>query len=282
MMEEMESSIKQLEDRLVDVITPHGSMLTAYSGGVDSTLVAVMARRVLGRDHAPAVIGDSASVPRSELSEARALADRLDFELIEAAPGEQQDAAYLANNPDRCFHCKTHLYGALREVAEERGITTIANGANVDDRGDYRPGMQAASNADVISPLIDAGLDKPQIRALASHLGLPNADKPAAACLASRIPYGTTVTPQRLTMVERAEAVLAGLGFSGFRVRHHETVARLEIPLDQIDRLGTREIRENLVSSVKAIGFTYVALDLEGFRSGSGNVILGESSAPMG
>ncbi|MHC4995931.1 MAG: ATP-dependent sacrificial sulfur transferase LarE [Planctomycetota bacterium] len=278
----MESSIKQLEDRLVDVITPHGSMLTAYSGGVDSTLVAVMARRVLGRDHAPAVIGDSASVPRSELSEARALADRLDFELIEAAPGEQQDAAYLANNPDRCFHCKTHLYGALREVAEERGITTIANGANVDDRGDYRPGMQAASNADVISPLIDAGLDKPQIRALASHLGLPNADKPAAACLASRIPYGTTVTPQRLTMVERAEAVLAGLGFSGFRVRHHETVARLEIPLDQIDRLGTREIRENLVSSVKAIGFTYVALDLEGFRSGSGNVILGESSAPMG
>jgi uncharacterized protein len=278
----MDSSPQQLEERLADAIRPRGAMLTAYSGGVDSTLVAVMARRVLGRENAPAVIGDSASVPRSELTEARELADQLDFELIEAAPTEQADEAYLANNADRCFHCKTHLYGALREVAESRGIAAIANGANVDDRGDYRPGMEAADEAAVVSPLIEAGFTKSDVRALAVHLGLPNAHKPAAACLASRIPYGTPVTPKRLSQVEQAEAVLAEFGFSGFRVRHHENVARLEIPLDQIGRLIEPDVRDEVVGRIKAIGYTYVALDLEGFRSGSGNAVLELSLSSAG
>ncbi|MEM6853834.1 MAG: ATP-dependent sacrificial sulfur transferase LarE [Planctomycetota bacterium] len=255
------------------------TVMTAFSGGIDSTLVAVAARRVLGREAAPAAVGDSRSLPRRELVEVRHLAQTLDLRLIEVQPGEQLDPDYQKNAGDRCYFCKTHLYRTLQQTARRLEIVTIANGTNLDDQGDHRPGLRAADEADVISPLVEAQLNKQDVREVAKLLGLPNWDKPAAACLASRLPYGTPVTAERLDQVERAENALADLGFTGFRVRHHEDVARLELPLDQLDRLLESGMRERVVADLKAAGYLYVSLDLEGFRSGSGNVALtvGES-----
>ncbi len=259
---------------MIALIQVRGRVLTAYSGGVDSTLVAAAARRALGRANAPAAIGDSASLPRAELEQARQLAKDLDIELIEVQPGEQSDPHYLANAGDRCYFCKTHLYAALREVARNRQIDWIANGTNMDDLGDYRPGLKAADEAGVISPLVEAGMDKAAVRLAAEQLGLPNADKPAAPCLASRLPFGTPVTLARLSQVEQAEDLLRSLGFRGFRVRHHEQVARLEIPWEQVPRLMDEATRRTVVEGLKAAGYRYVTLDLEGFRSGSGNAVL--------
>ena len=251
-------------------------MLTAFSGGVDSTLVAAMARKVLGRDDAPAAIGDSPSLPRVELDEARNLADQLDLKVIEVSPDEQHDPGYQANASDRCYHCKTNLYTTLADAAKQLGIEWIANGTNADDFADHRPGLVAAERAGVISPLVEASLGKDHVRQLAKHMQLPNWDKPAAACLASRIPYGTTVTNERLAQVERAEAVLREHGFTGFRVRHHENVARIELPLDQMPQLLNGDVRRSIIAGVKAAGYHFVAIDLEGFRSGSGNIVLGK------
>ena len=249
-------------------------MITAYSGGIDSTLVAAAARRALGRANAPAAIGDSASLPRHELDEARAIAEQLYLQLLTVSPGEQADARYQANDGQRCYFCKTHLYESLHELAARLGVGFIANGTNVDDLGDHRPGLVAAGEAQVVSPLVEAGLGKQQVRAVARHLGLPNWDKPAAACLASRLPYGTEVTPQRLEQVERAESLLRELGFVGFRVRHHDTVARIELPWDQVERMLDPAVRAAVIEGLKACGYTFIALDLEGFRSGSGNALL--------
>lgn len=265
--------------RLEAAIRPHSRALVAFSGGVDSTLVAAVARRVLGRDNAPAVIGDSPSLPRAELAESRDLAKALDLELILVSPDEQDDPGYQRNAGDRCYYCKTHLYDHLHRLARERGDSVIFNGTNTDDLGDHRPGLRAADEAEVFSPLVEAGLGKQQVRELAKHLGLPNWDKPAAACLASRIPYGTEVTPQRLRQVEQAEAALHALGFTGLRVRHHEQVARIELPADQLQQMLDPDVRYRVAEAVKAAGFLYVSLDLEGFRSGSGNVALTVSGA---
>ena len=248
--------------------------MTAYSGGIDSTLVAVAARLALGRQHAPAALGDSASLPRRELHAARQLAAQLDLRLIEVAPREQDDAGYQANAGDRCYFCKTHLYQTLQRTARQLEIDLIANGTNADDLGDHRPGLRAADEARVISPLLEADLHKQDVRDLAHLLQLPNADKPAAACLASRLPYGTPVTPQRLAQVEAAEDALHDLGFTGFRVRHHEEVARLELPPDQFAKLLSPGVQPRVIDRLKAAGYRYVTLDLEGFRSGSGNVML--------
>ncbi|WP_428389109.1 ATP-dependent sacrificial sulfur transferase LarE [Mucisphaera sp.] len=259
---------------LEGVVRGYVRLLVAYSGGIDSTVVAAVGRRVLGREACVAVIGDSLSLPRRELRAAVALAEGLDLELVTVAPKEQEDAGYRANAGDRCFYCKTNLYEELQALAKERGFERIANGTNMNDLGDHRPGLKAAVEAEVVLPLVEAGLDKAGVRAVARHLGLPNADKPAAACLASRIPYGTEVTVERLREVEAAEDALADLGFEGFRVRHHGQVARLEVPVEQLERLMDEGIRERVVRAVKAAGFVYVAVDLEGFRSGSGNVAL--------
>ena len=269
----------QLFQRLAQVIKPRGRMIIAYSGGVDSTLVAAVARRVLGREHALVAIGDSASLPRHELDEARSLADELDLELIEVRPGEQDDPDYQANAGNRCYFCKIHLYETLSKVAVDRGVRFIANGTNVDDLGDHRPGLKAADEHEVISPLKEAGFTKSDVRILAKHLNLRNADKPASACLASRIPFGIRVTPERLLRVERAETALRELGFIGFRVRDHDLVARIELPLEQISRVLEGKVRESIVNNLRAVGYNFVALDLAGFHSGSGNVLLDQGDA---
>jgi len=267
--------------KLESVIAGYSSLLTAYSGGVDSTVVAAVARRVLGREAAPAAIGDSASLPRHELDEARAIAAFLDVHLIEVQPGEQANADYQANRGDRCYFCKSHLYDALHALADARGIAHIANGTNIDDTGDHRPGLTAASENRIVSPLLDAGLNKSDVRAIAAHLHLPNADKPAAACLASRLAYGTTVTPKRLTMIEQAEDVLRELKFRGFRVRHHEagaaTIARIEVPIEQLPRLVEPDTRQTINAALDDLGYTYITIDLAGFRSGSGNIVLADA-----
>ncbi|MEM1109286.1 MAG: ATP-dependent sacrificial sulfur transferase LarE [Planctomycetota bacterium] len=262
--------------RLLDVFERRagGTIITAFSGGIDSTLVAAAARRVLGREEAPAAVGDSQSLPRRELEDVRRLADRLDLKLLVVQPEEQDDPDYQKNAGDRCYFCKSHLYTTLQQTARRLGVATIANGTNLDDQGDHRPGLRAADEAEVISPLVEAELNKQDVRDVSRMLGLPNWNKPAAACLASRLPYGTPVTPERLERVERAENALADLGFTGFRVRHHEEVARLELPLDQLPRLLEPGLRERVVNDLKAAGYVYVSLDLEGFRSGSGNVTL--------
>ena len=261
-------------------MAPRGRVVTAYSGGVDSTLVAVVARRVLGKDAAPAVMGDSASLPRSERAAAVAVAEQMDLALHVVRPGEQDDPGYVRNAGDRCYYCKTHLYETLQQTAADLGARWIANGTNADDLGDHRPGLRAAEEAQVISPLLEAGLGKEHVRAVARALGLPNADKPAAACLASRIPYGTPVTLERLAQVEQAEDALQRLGFSGLRVRHHGQVARIELPEDQMPQAFAPGVRQAMVSAVCDAGFLYAALDLAGFRSGSGNVALTISSPP--
>lgn len=267
-------SPQTLFTRLENAIRPRRRVMTAYSGGIDSTLVAVAAHRVLGPADALAVIGDSPSLPRYELDQAVALAEQLGLNLRVVAPNEQDDPGYQANAGNRCYFCKTHLYQTLHATARELGFDTIANGTNTDDLGDHRPGLVAADRARVISPLVDAELDKDDVRVLARYLNLPNADKPAAACLASRIPYGTAVTLERLSQVEQAEDALRDLGLTGFRVRHHEQVARIELPLDQMPRLMEAGIRDRAVAAIKRAGFAFVSLDLEGFRSGSGNVLL--------
>ncbi len=270
----MKTEASALLARLEAVVRKRGRMITAYSGGVDSTLVAAVARRVLGKENAPAVIGDSPSLPRFELEQARKIAKDLDLELIEVRPGEQDDEGYKANAGNRCYYCKTHLYDALKHLSSELQIKYIANGTNKDDLGDHRPGLTAAEEAQVISPLIDAGFGKEEVRIVAQELGLENWDKPAAACLASRVPYGSEVTPELLKQIERAEDVLRAMGFVGFRVRHHDQVARIELPLDQIDRLMDDEVRQAVAEGIRGAGYLYVALDLEGFRSGSGNLAL--------
>ncbi len=249
------------------------SVAVAYSGGTDSAFLLAVARDVLG-DRVLALTADSASVPRAEIADARAIAGQLGVRHIILASGELDDPAYRANTPDRCYFCKSHYLTTLLDYAHAHGFAALVDGSNVDDLGDYRPGQQAARERGVRSPLQEAGLTKAEIRALARERGLPNWDKPAAACLASRIPYGTPVTAETLAQIERGEAYLRGLGFRQVRVRHHGAVARLEVEAGDLARAV--EHREAIVAALREAGFTYVTLDLAGFRSGSMNLLLTE------
>ena len=244
------------------------SALVAYSGGVDSSLVAFLAAEVLGAK-ALAVTSGSASLKRSDLALAKQLADDWGMRHRVIVTDELSKPDYRANPVNRCFHCKTSLYTALASIARQEGYAEILNGTNTDDLGDHRPGLIAAQNFAVRSPLVEASVDKAGVRALAAHLGLDNAGKPQSACLSSRFPYGASINTERLAQVERAEECVARLGFAEFRVRHHEDVARLEIGAGELQR--ALELRDALQAEIQACGYRFVALDLGGFRSGALN-----------
>ena len=243
-------------------------VLVAFSGGVDSSLVAHVAAATLG-ENALAVTSGSKSLKRSDLKLAGELAEKWGMRHRVIVTDEVANPAYRANPVNRCFHCKTSLYDALERIAQEEGFDHILNGTNADDLGDHRPGLQAAANYRVVSPLVDAGFHKADIRALAAALGMENAQKPQAACLSSRFPYGSHIDEARLAQVEAAEDALADLGFSQFRVRHHEEVARIELVASELAR--ALELRTDVERRVKDAGYRYVAIDLGGFRSGSLN-----------
>ncbi|HTR97833.1 MAG TPA: ATP-dependent sacrificial sulfur transferase LarE [Candidatus Acidoferrales bacterium] len=247
-----------------------GRVVVAYSGGVDSSLVLRVAHERLG-DRAIGVIGRSDSYSSRELELALAQGRAIGARVEIVTTGELADPAFAANAPDRCYHCKSELYRQLRLVAGRVGADAIVDGTIFDDLSDHRPGRRAADESDVISPLADLGFTKADVRAAAAHLGLASSGKPASPCLASRIPYGTPITREALAQVERAEDALRGLGFDVLRVRHHGDVARIEVPLDQLAGLLHPATREAVVAAVRGAGFTFVSLDLEGFRSGALN-----------
>jgi uncharacterized protein len=251
-----------------------GKVVVAYSGGVDSAFLLKAAVDALGAEAVLAIIGVSASLARSQYSQAMDLARGIGARLIEVPMDEMSDERYTANQADRCFHCKSHLYQRLLQVGGEQGYEHVLCGTNFDDQEDYRPGNRAAEAAGVRSPLMEAGLTKADIRQLSSRLGLPDSDRPASPCLASRIAYGLQVTEQRLGQVERAEEFLRSLGLKEFRVRHHDVVARIEVRPDDLARVIAPEVRLRIVEYLKSLGFRYVAVDLQGFRSGSLNETL--------
>ena len=258
---------------LVDILSKMDRVIIAYSGGVDSAFLAAVANEVLG-NNALSVTAVSPSLAPSELEEAHSLAQDLGLNYRTINTNEIEREDYSANNPDRCFFCKDELYSHLIKFCGEENYSFVVNGTNVDDLGDYRPGLDAATQYGVRSPLVEANLEKNDIRVLSREMGLPTWDKPAQACLSSRIPYGTMVTVEALTTIAKAEKYLREKGFKQLRVRHHENIARIEISADDFDVLTSEPLRTEVPSYFKSLGYSYVTLDLEGFRSGSLNEIL--------
>ena len=270
-----EGKLRQMKASLSSL----GGAVVAFSAGVDSTFVLAVAREVLG-DGAVALTAHSPSVPEAEREEARALARRLGARHLEVTSHELDDPRYAANGIDRCFWCKSELYRLCEEAARRERLPALLDGFNADDRRDHRPGHRAAEERAVRSPLAEAGLTKDEVRAWSEAYGLPTWDKPQMACLASRIPYGTPVTPERLAQVERAEAGLRALGLRDLRVRHHGDIGRIEVSEAELDRALAH--RAELVAAVKGAGFKLAVLDLEPFRSGRMNEIAGVALPVVG
>jgi len=252
-------------ERLKEIVRGTGGALVAFSAGVDSTLVLAVAREVLG-DRAAALTAHSPSVPQAERAEARALAKRLGALHIEVESREGENPRYLENSPERCYFCKSELYRLCDETCQALGLPAVLDGFNADDRRDHRPGHRAAQERQVLSPLAEVGLTKDEVRAWSEAYGLPTWDKPQMACLASRIPYGTPVTPQRLARIEAAEAGVRAAGLRQFRVRDHGEVGRIEVSAEEMDLAFAR--RAEIAAAVTRAGFALAALDLEPFRSG--------------
>jgi len=261
------------EERLRKIFRELESVVVAYSGGVDSSYVAYIANAELG-PRAVCITGQSASLPAYQRAEIDRIVEKFGFQHEIIQTEELENPGYSANNPDRCFFCKDELYTKLESVARGRGIQNIVDGSTVDDLGDYRPGRRAAMQHAVRSPLIEVGLSKTEVRELSRRATLPTWDKPASPCLSSRIAYGTPVTIERLSKVDRGEEILREFGFREFRVRHHDQLVRLEIAQAEMDRVMRKEVFQELAARFRELGFKYVTLDLEGFRSGSMNEVL--------
>jgi pyridinium-3,5-biscarboxylic acid mononucleotide sulfurtransferase len=261
------------EIRLDEILRGLGRLIVAYSGGVDSAYLASTAHRVLGRN-VLAVIADSPSLARTQLSDALAFANEQGIAVEVITSSELERTEYVRNDGQRCFHCKDELFAVLENLCAARGFDAIAYGVNVDDQGDFRPGQLAARQHHVVAPLLDAGLGKEEIRELSRAAGLRIWDKPASACLSSRIEYGRPVTREALEVIERGEDAIRTLGFRQFRVRHHGEIVRIEIARDELERALNPAMAAQFAAIFKSLGFKFVTLDLEGFRSGSMNSLL--------
>lgn len=268
-LEQKHNSLKQTLENL-------GKVVVAYSGGVDSSYLLKAAVDTLGAKNVLACIGVSASLARSQYEQAIKNAKIIGAEVLETQVDEVEDANYAANKADRCFHCKSHLYGILVNIANEKGYNGVVCGSNFDDKDDFRPGNRAAKVFGVHCPLMDAELTKADIRQLSRQVNLPTADVPASPCLASRVSYGLEVTEQRLKQVEEAEDFLRSLGLVEFRVRHHDTIARIEVNPKDIEKVTAEPYRSQVVEKLKSLGFKFVTVDLQGFRSGALNESLSE------
>ena len=268
------SQLQEKEQRLFAALSSMQRVIVAFSGGTDSAYLAWAAHRVLG-PNAIAITADSASLPESHKRDAEAFVQRFGISHEYIVTNEFDNPDYVRNDPNRCFHCKDELFTRLAEVGRERGIEHIIYGVNVDDLGDYRPGQNAARQHQVAAPLADAGLTKAEIRELSRVVDLPTWDRPASACLSSRIPYGTPVSIQNVKTVETGEEEIKALGFRQFRVRFHGDVVRLEVAPEEMEKALTLEMAQRFTKIFKALGFKYITLDLEGYRQGSLNEVLG-------
>ena len=266
-------NVEEKLSKLKEVVSKLDSVVVAFSGGVDSTLVTKVCYDVL-KDNSMAVTARSETYPDFEFKEAQKLSKEIGIKHLVIDTSELAIEGFADNPPERCYFCKTELFGKLKDIAKQHSFLNVADGANLDDTQEFRPGLQASKELNVRSPLKEAGMTKKDIREVSKMLNLPNWNKPAYACLSSRFPYGQSITEEKLSMVSEAEKYLRDLGLVQFRVRHHETIARIEVLPEDIHILTNSPAREELTAKFKEIGFTYVTLDLAGYRSGSMNEVL--------